>query len=148
LGGVYVAGYLATALFWRPIRARFERAETLIAVVVLFDVLAVGCGLLLADQSSGTFFGLYFLVILISVLGQSLALVLVASLAVGAVHVGLLYAFADPSGGSFAGYATRLPFLFAVGLSIGHVAEQIRAAHRQAFEAGERERLRTEFVSA
>jgi signal transduction histidine kinase len=148
LAAIYVAAYLSTALFWRPIQSRFEQPEPLIACVVLFDVLAVSVGLLLANESSGTFFGLYFLVILISVLGQSLALVLVASLVVGVVHVGLLYAFADPTTASITGYAPRLPFLFAVGLAVGHVAEQIRAAHRKAFEAGERERLRTEFVTA
>ncbi len=148
LAALYVAAYLSTALLWRPIESRFERPEHLIACVVVFDVLAVSIGLLLANESSGTFFGLYFLVILISVLGQSLALVLVASLVVGVVHVGLLYAFADPTTASVGSYAPRMPFLFAVGLAVGHVAEQIRAAHREAFEAGERERLRTEFVSA
>jgi len=148
LAAIYVAGYLATGLFWAPIRARFRRPEHLIGAVILFDVLAVTGGLLLANETSGTFFGLYFLVILISVLGQSLTLVLLASLAAGIVHVGLLSAFGDVNPLALSQYSTRLPFLFAVGLSIGHIAEQIRRAQREAFEASERERLRTEFISS
>jgi signal transduction histidine kinase len=148
LAALYVAAYLATGLFWRPICSRFRRPEHLIGAVILFDVLAVTGGLLLANETSGTFFGLYFLVILISVLGQSFILVLLASLAAGIVHVGLLSALGDPSRLSLAQYSARLPFLFAVGLSIGHIAEQIRNAQREAFEAGERERLRTEFISS
>ena len=147
-GALYVAAYLATALFWRPIRSRFRRPEHLIGSVILFDILAVTGGLLIAGGGSGGFFALYFLVILISVLAQSLTFVLLASLAVGIIHVGLLYALSDPAQFSLAEYSVRLPFLFAVGLSVGHVAEQIRAAYREAFEAGERERVRTEFVSS
>jgi len=148
LAALYVAAYLSTALLWRPICSRFARPEHLIGSVILFDVLAVTGGLMLADHSFGAFFGLYFLVILISMLAQSLAFVLVASLVVGMIHVGLLYAVSDPSQFSFAEYLVRLPFLFAVGLSVGHVAEEIRSAQREAFEASERERLRGEFVSS
>jgi len=148
LAALYVAAYLATGLFWAPIRPRFRRPEHLIGAVILFDILAVTGALLLANETSGTFFGLYFLVILISVLGQSFILVVLASLAAGVVHVGLLSALGDPSRLSLAQYSARLPFLFAVGLSIGHIAEQIRKAQREAFEAGERERLRTEFISS
>ena len=74
LAALYVAAYLATGLFWGPIRSRFRRPEHLIGAVILFDILAVTGGLLLANETSGTFFGLYFLVILISVLGQSFVL--------------------------------------------------------------------------
>src|SRR5258705_1686533 len=87
LAALYVAAYLATALLWRPLRARFRRPEHLIGTVILFDILAVTGGLLLADGGSGGFYGLYFLVILITVLGQSLAFVLLASFAVGVIHV-------------------------------------------------------------
>jgi signal transduction histidine kinase len=148
LAALYVAAYLATGLFWGSIRSRFRRPEHLIGAVILFDVLAVTVGLLIAKETSGTFFGLYFLVILISVLGQRLSLVLLASLAAGVVHVGMLSAFIEPDRLSLAQYSARLPFLFAVGLSVGHVAEQVRTAQREAFEATERERLRTEFVSS
>jgi len=148
VAGLYVAAYLATGLFWEPIRARFHRPEHLIGAVILFDVLAVTVGLLLANETSGTFFGLYFLVILISVLGQRLSFVLLAALAAGVLHVGLLSALVEPHRLSLAQYSMRVPFLFAVGLSVGHIAEQIRAAQREAFEARERERLRGEFVSS
>ena len=148
LAALYVAAYLATGLFWGPIRSRFRRPEHLIGAVILFDILAVTVGLLVAKETSGAFFGLYFLVILISVLGQRLSLVLLASLAAGVVHVGMLSAFIDPNRLSLAQYSARLPFLFAVGLSVGQIAEQIRLAEREAFEAGERERLRGEFVSS
>jgi signal transduction histidine kinase len=148
LAAVYVAFYLATGLFWRPIRSRFRSPERLIGAVILFDVLAVTVGLLIAGQTSGMFFGLYFLVILISVLGQSLTLVLLASLAVGVVHVGMLSAFVEPKQLLLAQYSVRLPFLFAVGLAVGHIAEQIHTVQREAFEAGERERLRAEFISS
>jgi signal transduction histidine kinase len=148
LAALYVAAYLATGLFWGPIRSRFRQPEHLIGAVILFDVLAVTVGLLIAKETSGTFFGLYFLVILISVLGQRLSLVLLASLAAGVVHVGTLSVFIEPNRLSLAQYSARLPFLFAVGLSVGHVAEQFRTEQRKAFEAAERERLRTEFVSS
>jgi signal transduction histidine kinase len=148
VAALYVAAYLATGLFWEPIRARFRRPEHLIGAVILFDVLAVTVGLLVAHETSGTFFGLYFLVILISVLGQRLSLVLLASFAAGAVHVGMLSAFTDASHLPLAQYSARLPFLFAVGLSVGHIAEHIRSSQREAFEAGERERLRVEFISS
>jgi signal transduction histidine kinase len=148
LAYAYVAAYLATGLFWRTIRSRFPSPERLIGAVILFDVLAVTVGLLIAKETSGTFFGLYFLVILISVLGQSLLLVLLASLAVGIVYVGMLSAFDAPIRLSVAQYCVRLPFLFAVGLAVGHIAEQIRTVQREALEAGERERLRGEFVSS
>src|SRR5436309_12061170 len=97
LAALYVAAYLATGLFWGPICSRFRRPEHLIGAVILFDVLAVTVGLLIAKETSGTFFGLYFLFILISVLGQRLSLVLLASFAAGAVHVGMLSAFTDAS---------------------------------------------------
>jgi len=146
LAALYVAAYLATGLFWKPIQSRFSRPEHLIGAVILFDILAVTVGLLVANETSGTFFGLYFLVILISVLGQRLSLVLLASLTAGVIHLGLLSAILEPS--SLGQYSARLPFLFAVGLSVGHIAEQIRASQREAFEARERERLRIEFVSS
>src|SRR5262249_17185451 len=78
----------------------------------------------------------------------SLSLVLLASLAAGVVHLFMLSAFIEPDRLSLAQYSARLPFLFAVGLSVGHIAEQIRATQREAFEAAERERLHTEFVSS
>src|SRR5262245_28996284 len=148
LAALYVAAYLSTGLFWGSIRSCFRRPERLIGAVILFDVLAVTVGLLIAKETSGTFFGLYFLVILISVVGQRLSLVLLASLAAGVVHILMLSAFIEPNRLSLAQYSARLPFLFAVGLSVGHIAEQIRATQREAFEAAERERLHTEFVSS
>ena len=148
LAALYVAAYLSTGLFWRSIRSCFRRPERLIGAVILFDVLAVTVGLLIAKETSGTFFGLYFLVILISVVGQRLSLVLLASLAAGVVHILMLSAFIEPNRLSLAQYSARLPFLFAVGLSVGHIAEQMRATQREAFEAAERERLHSEFVSS
>jgi signal transduction histidine kinase len=148
LAALYVAAYLATGLFWASIRSCFRRPEHLISAVILFDVLAVTIGLLIARETSGTFFGLYFLVILISVLGQRLSLVLLAALTAGVVHVAILSAFVEPDRLSLAQYSARLPFLFAVGLSVGQIAEQIRATQREAFEAAERERLHAEFVSS
>jgi signal transduction histidine kinase len=145
---LYVAAYLSTGLLWRPIRSRFPRPDRLVGAVILFDVLAVTVGLSIAKETSGTFFGLYFLVILISVLGQSLPLVLLASFAVGVMYIGMLSTFDGAHRLRLEQYWVRLPFLFAVGLAVGHIAEQIRAVHREAFEARERERLRGEFVSS
>lgn len=116
--------------------------------LVLVDTAAVSLGLALTDGASSDFFLLYFVVMFLAALTERLGVVVGAALLISAVH---LYTVGHVVGFDHLvddGYILRIPFLLVVALFFGHLVENQQSAEKDAADARERERMKTEFLSS
>ena len=116
--------------------------------IVVFDASWVTLGLLWAPSVSGDLFLLYFLVIFVAAMGESLPMI-VGSAALVSVVYGATLSFQP--GGDFRLTTTallRVPFLFVVALFYGYFVTQIRGRRNEAAEARLREQAKTELLAA
>jgi len=116
--------------------------------IVLFDAAWVTLGLIWAPQASSDLFLLYFLVIFIAAMGESLVTIVGSAALVSAVYG---YTLTAHSGTQFhlgAGALLRVPFLFVVALFYGYFITEIRGRRNEATEAHLREQAKTELLAA
>ena len=125
--GLFLAGYLGSNLIVAGL-LRHVRSQTLNTAIAVFDAILVSAALVLTQTNPADLLVLYFVVILIATLPESLALISAAAglIAVGQLclvywtgKVGLWPFFA--SGAQF-----QIPFLFVVALFFGHLVERVR----------------------
>jgi signal transduction histidine kinase len=116
--------------------------------VVLFDAAWVTMGLLWAPNVSGDLFLLYFLVMFVAAMGESLPMIVTSAALVSAVY-GATLSFQP--GQDFRLTATallRVPFLFVVALFYGYFVTEIRGRRGEAAEARLREQAKSELLAA
>ncbi len=114
--------------------------------LVLFDSAWVTLGLLWAPQSSSDLFLLYFFVIFVAAVGESLKVIVGSAALVSVVYTLMLSSQSANGIGTTA--LLRIPFLFAVALFYGYFVTKIRDERRQANESHLRERARIDFLAA
>jgi len=115
-------------------------------LVVLFDSLWVTLGLVWAPHASGDLFLLYFLVIFVAAMGESLGTIVGS-----AALVSLVYGYTLSHGADFHLTSTallRVPFLFVVALFYGYFVTEIRGRRNEAAEADLRAQATTELLAA
>ncbi len=116
--------------------------------IVLFDASWVTLGLIWAPKVSSDLFLLYFLVIFVAAMGESL-LTIVASAAVVGVVYGATLSLQPGSSFHLATTALlRVPFLFVVALFYGYFVTEIRSRRSEASEARLRENAKSELLAA
>jgi len=116
--------------------------------VVLFDAGWVTAGLILAPNVSGDLFLLYFLVIFVAAMGESISMIVGSAILVSVVYAGTLSI--HPSGDFRITTAAllRVPFLFVVALFYGYFVTEIRGRRGEATEAQLREQAKSELLAA
>jgi signal transduction histidine kinase len=116
--------------------------------VVLFDAAWVTLGLIWAPNVSEDLFLLYFLVIFVAAMGESLLTTVGSAALVGIVY-GVTLSFQP--GGEFrltSAALLRVPFLFVVSLFYGYFVTEIRTGRSEANDAKLREQAKSELLAA
>jgi len=145
---VLIVGALASNLVVSRLPSAWCETQTFDIAIVMFDALWVTLGLSWAPNVSGDLFLLYFLVIFVAAVGESLSMI-VGSAVVVAVAYGAMLSMRH--GGDL--YLTttallRVPFLFVVALFYGYFVTEIRGRQSETNEARLREKAKTELLAA
>jgi signal transduction histidine kinase len=147
LVALFVALYLSSNVVVGVLLRRFRSTRFFLIVIVLFDTLAVSIALLLTQKVTSDFFLLYFVVMLIGTMTESLTSVIVAALLISLVHLYTVARFVGFDELIRTGHLVRIPFLFVVGLFFGHLVQRARAAEIQAAQARALQQAQTDFVA-
>ncbi len=116
--------------------------------IVLFDASWVTLGLIWAPKVSSDLFLLYFLVIFVAAMGESLLTIVASAGVVGLVYGATLSL--QPGGNLHLATTAllRVPFLFVVSLFYGYFVTEIRSRRGEANEARLRENAKSELLAA
>jgi PAS domain S-box-containing protein len=127
-------GLLSNVVATRLSRRLLESAG-FAAGALLVDTLWITAGLLMTGRFEPEFFYLYFFVLFLAAIGESLGLIALGSLVVCTAY---LFTLSASGGGSLAGVLTdsaslvRIPFLFAVACFYGYLVDRLRKERRRA----------------
>ena len=126
--------------------ALFERTAFQGALVAT-DTLLIGSGMILLGEASGDLFLLYFSVLFLAALGESLAMIMGGCVLVAAVYLFVLLRTLPPGALLTPAVLLRFPFLFAVATFYGYLVEVVKSERRRAEEAVAHEKFRTDFLA-
>lgn len=143
---LFVALYLASNVILSRVLGHVSYQSTLEWVVVIIDTLTVTLAISLVQGGSSELFVLYFVVLFLSALSDSVGLVALAAVAISVAHIYTASRFLDLGQLMAQGYILRVPFLFAVGLFFGNLVHNARTQQRL-FEERRARALRHEFLS-
>lgn len=143
----FIAIFFATNLVGATVPARAYESVWLRSTFVLFDTCWISLGMYLAGEHSGELFLLYFSVLFLAALGESVGMI-----AGGCALIGFLYLLfllrtqplreiLTPS------VLLRFPFLFGIGTFYGYLVTIAKEERRVAEIAHERERFRTDLLA-
>lgn len=144
---LFVALYLASNVALGAALPYIQQHRFFDIGVVLLDTVAVTIGLALTNGASSDFFLLYFVVMFLGALTERLGVVVGAAVLISVVHMYTVGHFVGYSRLIEDGYILRIPFLLVVALFFGHLVENTQSAEKEAAEAREHERMKTEFLS-
>ena len=116
--------------------------------VVLFDSAWVTLGLCWAPNVSGDLFLLYFLVMFVAAMGESLLMIVGSAFVVSMVYGATLSFQPGQDFRLTAAALLRVPFLFVVALFYGYFVTEIRGRRSEAAEARLREQAKGELLTA
>jgi signal transduction histidine kinase len=116
--------------------------------VVLFDAAWVTLGLCWAPNVSGDLFLLYFLVMFVAAMGESLPTIVGSAFVVSVVYGATLSFQPGQDFRVTASALLRVPFLFVVALFYGYFVTEIRGRRSEAAEAQLREQAKGELLAA
>jgi len=145
---VLIALALASNLAIGHMPAAWAATRVFDFAVVLFDSMWVTLGLAWAPHASGDLFLLYFLVIFVAAMGESLRTI-VGSAALVSVVYGYMLSFQHGADARLTATALlRVPFLFVVALFYGYFVTEIRGRRHDAATAELRAKATTELLAA
>jgi signal transduction histidine kinase len=116
--------------------------------IAICDAGWITLGLSWAPSISSDLFLLYFLVIFIAAVGESLRTIVASAVIVSVVYATMLGVQATWSAELSSTALLRLPFLFVVALFYGYFASEIRGRRSEARSARAREQAKTELLAA
>lgn len=116
--------------------------------IVLFDTAWVTLGLISAPNASNDLFLLYFLVIFIAAMGESLVTIVACAGAVGLAYGAIPFLGQSGTVRLTASMLLRVPFLFVVSLFYGYFVTEIRRQRNAVEEAQLREQAKSELLMA
>ena len=143
-----IAAALASNLIIGRVPEHWTTRPTFDFLVVFFDAAWLTLGLIWAPNVSDDMFLLYFLVIFIAAVGESLLTIVGSAALVGLVYGGTLSV--NP-GGDLRLASTvllRVPFLFVVALFYGYFVTEIRSGRSEANQAKLREQAKSELLAS
>ena len=112
------------ALLWAP--AGWFEAPVFTTVALIVDTLCITGTLVLSHNFSAEFFYLYFFLLFIAAIGESLQLIALAAVVVSSVY---LVGLSTTAGAAYLlrpATLIRLPFLFAVAIFYGYLVDRVR----------------------
>jgi signal transduction histidine kinase len=146
---VLIAFVLASNVIIGRLPERWADSRLFDFTIVLFDATWVTWGLIWAPAVSGDLFLLYFLVIFVAAVGESLPTIVGSAAVMSVVYA---YSLSVQSGSASFHLTTsallRVPFLFVVALFYGYFVSEIRGRKGEAKEARLRDRAKTELLAA
>ena len=116
--------------------------------IVLFDAAWVTLGLAWAPRVSGDLFLLYFLVMFVAAMGESLLTIVASAVVVSSVYAATLSWEPSQDSRLAASALLRVPFLFVIGLFYGYFVTQIRHRRSEVTAAQVRELAKSELLAA
>lgn len=142
-----IAAALASNLVIGRLPDRWLEHAVFDFAVVLYDAAWVTLGLLWAPNASSDLFLLYFLVIFVASVGESLPMIVGSAVLVSLVYGAML----SMHGAGLRVTSTellRVPFLFVVALFYGYFVTEIRGRRSEAMEARLRDQAKSELLAA
>jgi signal transduction histidine kinase len=142
---LFIAVFLASNLIagWMPEQA-FEQAWFQGTLVAL-DTVLISVGMMLAGENSAELFLLYFSVLFLAALGESLAMIMGGCLLIVIVYLVVLTR--TDSDLLRPAVLLRFPFLFAIATFYGYLVEVAKAERKRAEVAVAHEKFRTDFLA-
>jgi signal transduction histidine kinase len=143
-----IAVALSSNLLVARIPDRWTEGRVFDFGIVLFDASWVTLGLMWAPSVSGDLFLLYFLVIFVAAMGESLPTIVGSAGLIGLVYGLMLTLHPSDKFHLTTTVLLRVPFLFVVSLFYGYFVTEIRTRRSDASEARLRERAKGELLAA
>ncbi|MFN8389070.1 MAG: ATP-binding protein [Bdellovibrionota bacterium] len=95
--------------------------------LVTLDIVLVSAGLWISGNANGDFYLLYFLIIMIAALGETLRSILWSAFLVAIVYVGVIVTTAGVNSLVDSSILMRIPFFFIVAIFYGYFAQLVRS---------------------
>jgi len=144
---LFIAFVLASNVLLNQLPDRWLQSRTFDMALVLFDTSWLTVSLGWSPQSSDDFFMLYFLVLFVVALGESLPMIVASATLITVVYGwGLQHALGRQALTSAA--FLRILFLFVVALFYGYFVTALRGRRREATEARSLERAKTDLLAS
>ncbi len=140
---VLIATALASNILIGRLPPRVTNAAFFGVAIVVGDTLWITIALLRSGQFDPEFFFLYFFILLLAAIGESLRLIVLGAVVVCFAYTYLLFANGSTLSLWRSPSLIRIPFLFAVAAFYGYLVERTRAERRRA-DIGEEQRQRAE----
>ncbi|HSL84363.1 MAG TPA: PAS domain S-box protein, partial [Thermoanaerobaculia bacterium] len=133
---VWIGVGLASNVVAARLPRRLLEAPAFGAGALVFDTLWITAGLVATGRFEAEFFYLYFFVLFLAAVGESLGLIALGTVVVSGAY---LYALISSGTGSLAESSTliRLPFLFAVASFYGYLVQRVRRERHRAGQEAE-----------
>jgi signal transduction histidine kinase len=145
--GLVIAAALASNVLVSLLPARIIGSKYFGAGLVLGDTAWITAALLASGRFQADFVFLYFFVILLAAMGETLWLIVLGAVVVCIAYVYVLSA----TGGSWTIWSSpsiiRIPFLFTAAAFYGHMVDQTRHERRDASAAQDMARARGQFLA-
>jgi signal transduction histidine kinase/CheY-like chemotaxis protein len=142
-----IAAALASNVVVSFLPARVVDSRWFGAALVVGDTAWITSALVASGRFDADFVFLYFFVILLAAMGESLSLIVLGAVVVCIAYVYVLSA----TGGTWSVWNSpsiiRIPFLFTAAAFYGHMVDRTRYERREAAAARERARARGEFLA-
>lgn len=145
---VLIAVALTSNLVIGRMPAQWAEGRVFDFAVVLFDAAWVTLGLTWAPNVSGDLFLLYFLVMFVASMGESLPMIVGSAAVVSAVYGVTLSLGPGQDFRLTAAALLRVPFLFVVALFYGYFVTELRGRRHDAQEARLRDQAKSELLAA
>ncbi len=129
-----IVAALASNVVMGQLPARITEATAFNASIILGDTLWMTAALLYSGLFGTEFFYLYFFVLLLAAIGESLGLIAVSTIAVCTAYVFVLSAAGASAPLWVAEFLIRIPFLLAAAVSYGYLVNRVRREQQRARE--------------
>jgi signal transduction histidine kinase len=139
--------YLASALVLYALPQHVFERKFFDAMLILADTLLISAAIYLRKDAQWDLFLLFFLMLFIAAVSESLVRIVIGSVVINLTYVGFLLlqaksAWLEPE------IFIRVPFLFGVSILYGYLLESVKKEKVRAERIEQREQLRMDLVSA
>jgi len=136
----------ALSLYWLPedvfYHSRFD------SFWLVLDTVLIAASIYLGKNEQWDLFLVFFLVLFLAAVGESLVRIVIGSVMINVVYIGFALLQGKQLREMGPDIFVRIPFLFGVSILYGHLIESAKSAKRRAEMLEEREHLKMDLVSA
>jgi signal transduction histidine kinase len=136
----------ALSLYWLPedvfYHSRFD------SFWLVLDTVLIAASIYLGKNEQWDLFLVFFLVLFLAAVGESLVRIVIGSVMINVVYIGFALLQGKQLREMGPDIFVRIPFLFGVSILYGHLIESAKSAKKRAEMLEEREHLKMDLVSA